>query len=168
MYNGGIWTNLWFKPYSVFFSMSRWLCKCHNNSRSKGITIQNCNILSIAILFQITHTPNWFCSIVCSPFVIHTCRISQHLHVFQSYFNCSCIPTSTNSTTADAVNGSCAENCPLFYVFCVLLFCIMFFHLHDYVSSRNVHFQVKFPLYTCSFEQLPYSHCETFKSTDDF
>ncbi|XP_022334492.1 solute carrier organic anion transporter family member 4A1-like isoform X2 [Crassostrea virginica] len=45
----------------------------------------------------------------------------------KSYFNCSCIPTSTNSTTADAVNGSCAENCPLFYVFCVLLFCIMFF-----------------------------------------
>ena len=127
MYNGGIWTNLWFKSYSVFFSMSRWLYKCHNNSRSKGMTIQICNILSIAILFQITHPPNWNFLMFVHHLSFVLAKKSQYLHVFQSYFNCSCIPTSTNSTTADAVNGSCAENCPLFYVFCVLLFCIMFF-----------------------------------------
>ncbi|XP_048732891.2 solute carrier organic anion transporter family member 4A1-like [Ostrea edulis] len=43
----------------------------------------------------------------------------------KSYFNCSCIDTPANKSAA--VNGSCAEKCPWFYAFCVLLFCIMFF-----------------------------------------
>ncbi|CAC5369902.1 SLCO4A [Mytilus coruscus] len=43
----------------------------------------------------------------------------------KSYMNCDCISPAQN--TVLAVSGSCSEKCNWFYVFCVLLFLIMWF-----------------------------------------
>ncbi|XP_021348125.1 solute carrier organic anion transporter family member 4A1-like [Mizuhopecten yessoensis] len=50
----------------------------------------------------------------------------------KEYFNCSCITgglsaLSSEKLRSDAIGGSCIDQCPWFYVFCVLLLFIMLF-----------------------------------------
>ncbi|XP_033735056.1 solute carrier organic anion transporter family member 4A1-like isoform X2 [Pecten maximus] len=48
----------------------------------------------------------------------------------KEYGNCSCISGGTNAQDdlqRDAIGGLCVDQCPWFYVFCLLLLCIMLF-----------------------------------------